>query len=330
MPAQKKNNLAFRVIRTINRYALIEPRDRLVVSVSGGPDSVALLCILNSFKKKMGLELHIAHLDHMLRQDSYRDLLFVKGLAESLRLPITLERVAVRRLAKKGSLEEIARRARLDFLFKVTKNTGAKKIAVGHTRDDQAETVLMRIIRGSGLYGLSGIAPVRNIGGFTIIRPLIEISRCDIDNYLKAKKIKARLDTSNLDTVFFRNKISRKLIPILEKEYNPNIKELLANMAENIGMDYDYLLKQGIKAFHNLKSSNGNSKIRLSLSALIKLHPALQNIVLRLAFKELKGDTRRLTFQHIKELRDLIFNRPFNSVVDLPAGISVILKRDYR
>ncbi len=178
-----------KAIKTIKRCSLIRQGDRIVVGVSGGPDSVALLYILNSLKNKFKITLHVAHLDHMLRKDSHQDRIFVENLAKKLKLPVTATNINVKAIAKRGSVEEIARNARLGFLFKVAKDINADRIALGHNLDDQAETILMRIIRGTGLYGLSGILPKRQIYGYTIIRPLIEVRRNKITAYLKKKKI---------------------------------------------------------------------------------------------------------------------------------------------
>lgn len=298
----------------IKRYNLIKKGDRIVIGVSGGPDSVALLYVLNGLKKEFNLTLHIAHLDHMLRRESRRDAEFVEALANKLRLPITTARINVKGLAKKGSIEEIARNARLGFLFKVASQIKAKKIALGHNLDDRAETVLMRILRGAGLYGLSGILPKRELSGFTVIRPLIEVRRSEIEAYLRRRKIKPRLDTSNLEDTYFRNKIRNRLLPLLEREYSINIKELLCNIAETAGYDYDYLIRVAGKAASRYKN-------KIELAWLLKQHPAIQRLVLRSAMQGVKGNLRRINLQHIRELEDLICNRPVNSVVDLPGEI---------
>lgn len=307
---------------TIRKYNLIAKNDTVVVGVSGGPDSVALLYVLNSLKKELKINLHIAHLDHLLRNDSYKDKVFVENLAKKLNLPITTGEINVKALARHGSLEEIARNARLGFLFKIAKDIKARKIALGHNIDDQAETVLMRILRGTGLYGLTGILPKRNIAGFQIIRPLIEIRRREIEAFLKKKKIKPCIDTSNLENIYFRNRIRNHLLPLLEKEYSPNIREILSNLAQSAGYDYDFLNQVAMK-----KSKDMGTKI--NLKKFLKLHPAIQRLVLRLGIAKIKGDTRRITFRHICEIEDLIVNRPVNSIVDLPKGISVIKKNSY-
>ena len=306
----------------IKKNRLIVKNDKIVIGISGGPDSVALLYLLNSLKKELKLTLHIAHLDHMLRKESHRDKAFVERLAKRLKIPITTGQINVKGLARLGSLEEIARNARLGFLFKVAKDIKAKKIALGHNLDDQAETVLMRILRGTGLSGLTGIFPKREIADFQIIRPLIEVRRREIEAFLKKKKIKPRLDTSNLKDIYFRNRIRNRLLPLLEREYNQNIKGVLSNMAESVGCDYDCLNRLAYKAMKRMGA-------KINLKKFLKLHPAIQRMVLRLTITIVKGDTRRITFQHIKELEDLILNRPVNSVVDLPKGVSVIKEKKY-
>jgi len=310
-----------KVRKTIERYRLIDKGDKIVLGVSGGPDSIALLYSLNSLKKELKVSLHVAHLDHMLRKDSYKDREFVEGLAHRLRIPVTAARINIKELAKSGSLEEIARNARLGFLFKVSRDIKGDKIALGHNLDDQAETVLMRIIRGSGLYGLSGILPKRNIAGYQVIRPLIEVKRREIEVFLKRKKVKPRIDPSNLEDIYFRNRIRNRLLPLLEKEYNKNIKEVLSNMAQTLGYDYDYL---SVAAQRTMRGS----KTKLNLEKLKRLHPAISRLLLRMSIARVRGDMRRLTFAHIKELEDLIFNRPVNSVVDLPKGVSAVKKKN--
>ncbi|MCX5702145.1 MAG: tRNA lysidine(34) synthetase TilS [Candidatus Omnitrophica bacterium] len=311
-----------KVKNTIRKFKLVNKGDKVLIGVSGGPDSVALLYLLRALAKEFKLKLHIAHLDHMLRKDSYKDKEFVERLAHRLKIAVTTTRINVKELTKRGSGEEVARNARMGFLFRVAKEIKADKIALGHNFDDQAETVLMRILRGTGLYGLAGILPKRKISGYKIIRPLIETRRLDIENYLKRKKIRPRIDASNLEDVYFRNKIRNRLIPLLEKEYNKNIKSVLNNMAESAGYDYDYLIRIAKRVLKRLST-------KINLDKFLRLYPAMQRLVLRLTIAKVKGDTRRLTFQHIRELEDLILNRPVNSVVDLPKGISVIKKQKY-
>ena len=310
-----------KVKTTIKKYNLINRNDKIVIGVSGGPDSVALLYLLNSLKREFKLKLHIAHLDHMLRKDSGKDKEFVLALAKRLKLPVTTAQINVKALASHGSIEEIARNARLGFLFKAAKDIGAEKIALGHNLDDRAETVLMRLLRGAGLSGLSAISPKKDIAAYRIIRPLIEIRRKDIELFLKKKKIKARIDASNAQDIYLRNKIRHKLLPLLEREYNPNIKEILSNTSDTVAQDYDYLTKVAEKFMREVKT-------KIELKKFSKLHTSIRRLVLRAMIARVKGDTRRITLQHIKELEDLILNRPADSLVDLPKGVFVVKKKN--
>ncbi len=300
----------------IKKHKLIDRNDKIVIGVSGGADSVCLLYLLNSLRKEYGLTLYIAHLDHLLRQESGKDAKFVKELGQKLGIPVILGSIDVKGLVRNTSLEESARNVRLEFLAGVANKLKAGKIALAHNFDDQAETVLMRILRGAGLSGLSGIPLRRKMGEVEIIRPLLNVRRKDIEGFLRKRKISFCIDKSNTDEVYFRNKIRHKLLPLLEKGYNSNIREVLFNLAQNAGSDYEYL-KASAARF--LKNSNSN----LDLVKLKALHPSIMRLKLREAIASLQGDTRRITFKHIQELEDLIFNRPQGSIVDLPKGIQV-------
>ena len=315
---------------TIKRYNLLSKNDKVLIGVSGGPDSVALTFALNSLRKTLKLRLHIAHLDHRLRSNSYQDLEFVKSLAQKLDIQFSAGKLSINRLIKKGSIEEVAREQRLNFLFEIAKKIGANKIALGHNRDDQAETVLMRLIRGTGLAGLTSILPKRKLGDWIIIRPLIETPRSLIESYLKKKRIQPRIDQSNRDLIYFRNRIRNRLIPQLIKDYNTNIKQTLANMAQIAACDYDYLEKTAFRVLSRLKTNLPSGKhgfargIKLDLNKLIRLHLAIQRLVLRFSIAQIKGSIRRLNFRHTKEIENLILFRPIGSIVDLPQGICVL------
>lgn len=301
---------------TVKKHNLIQEKDKILVAVSGGPDSMALLLLLASLRKNLKLSLFIAHLDHGLRKESNADALFVKTWASKLGIPLVTEKLNQEIFNQKGSLEELLRDQRLSFLIKTAKKIKADKIALGHNLDDQAETVLMRILRGTGLSGLSGISLKREIQGLIFIRPLLEINRREINQYLKKKGIKPRIDSTNQEDVFLRNRIRHNLIPLLRNSYNANITQVLVNLAESVAYDYEYLDRVA------KKSLPGNC-LNLNLSKIKKMHPSIMRLKLRQSIAKLQGDTRRISFQHIKELQDLIFSRPKNSVVNLPKGILV-------
>ena len=206
-------------------HKLLSRGDRIVVGVSGGPDSIALLYALEALHHDFGLQLFVAHLNHGLRPESIPEQAYVKELAKKLGLPLFTKTVHLQKI--KGSLEEKAREARIAFLVDTTKKVNAHAIALGHHQDDLAETILMRMIRGTGPMGIKCILPKRTIQGITFIRPLLETNRCAIEKFLKTRKIRFYVDASNLDTQFLRNKIRHHLIPLLEKNYNPSIKKTL-------------------------------------------------------------------------------------------------------
>ena len=303
------------VLDFIRRHALLKENDTVLVGVSGGPDSLALLFILRSLAKELRLRLCIAHLDHGLRPESAREARYVAALAEKLKIPAVASRVKLDK--KRGSLEEICRNARLKFFLRAAKDIAADKIALGHNLDDQAETVLMRILRGTGLYGLAGILPKRIIREYAFIRPLLGTRRREIEAYLKRKRIIPLRDASNADEAFLRNRLRGRLIPLLEKAYNRNIKQALANLAEGAANDYDYLGRCARRAM-------GRQAARISLARLQRAHPAIRRIIFRQAIAAAQGDTRRITFQHIREIEDLLARRPIGSVVNLPKGVAAV------
>jgi len=319
-----------KVNSTIEKYRMLEKKDKVLAGVSGGPDSITLLHVLSAVKKEYSLDVLIAHLDHKFRGDeSDADRKFCEGLAKKYNLEIVSGQIDVPRIAKEKGIspEEAARIERYNFFKKVAGAKGIKKIAVGHTMDDQAETVLMRLIRGAGMLGLGGMSPVKDMQGFKIIRPLIEVSRKEIEDFISQNNLRFRQDSSNEKNIFTRNKIRRELIPILEKDFNANIKEVLVNMAENLRLENEFLSRYAKRKFKSV-SRNKHGGILIDIRRLKKHPEAVRKRILRAALGELKGDLRRLTYQHWKEIEDLIDDRPVNSKVDLPAGISITKDRN--
>ena len=318
-----------KVKSTIKKYGMLEKGDKVLVGLSGGPDSVALLNVLFSLKNKYGIDIYVAHLDHGFRgEESAADSRFCKELAEKMGLEIVCEQIDVPRIAKEKGIspEEAARFERYDFFKRVCRAKGVKKIAVGHNKDDQAETVIMRLVRGSGMAGLGGMNPLKDMQGFKIMRPLVEISRREIEKFLKASKLKFRHDSSNAKTIFTRNKVRRELIPYLEDNFNPNVKEVLSNMAENLRLENDFLERFAKRKFKSV-SRIKNGEILIDIKRFKRQPEAIRKRILRAALHELKGDLRRLTYQHWKEMQELIDNRPVNSIVDLPGGVNIVKNR---
>ena len=220
---------------------------------------------------------------------------------------------------KKGSLEDAARQRRFQFFNRIADKINSQVVVLAHTNDDLAETVLMRILRGTGLQGLRGILPVRKMKNIYYIRPLLMIKKVDILNFLTKRNINYRTDPTNKKTEFFRNKIRLELLPLLSKQYNPNIKELLVNLANNITVDYDYIESQAQKLYGKIAKHSPRSKtIRINLKSYSLQHSALKRMIIRIGIKHLKGSTNRLTLTNYREIEDFLKNRPQSSIVHLP------------
>lgn len=315
------NILKAKVLDTINRYKMILPEEKIVLAVSGGPDSTALLYLMCELQEELNCSFHIAHLNHQLRGDeSDADAEFVAGLASKLNIPFTIESLDVKKMiTSKESIESGARRIRYDFYEKVLSNINANKIAQGHTSDDQVETVLMRLLRGSGAHGLRGIPPIRD-GKY--IRPIIEISRKEIDEYLQSINITPRWDSSNLSTEYYRNKIRHELLPYLEEQFSPNIRNGLQQTADILRAD-DEFLAEITRQRYNLCAENVNYQtIIIDIPSLKKQHIALQRRILRLAIETLLGDLLRYDFDHISGLLDLVNYSSSGKAISLPRGIN--------
>jgi len=260
---------------------MISRGDRVVVAVSGGPDSVCLLHLLLQISQELNLQLFVAHLNHMLREEAIEEENFVRELAEKYSLPFYSERIEVAKKLRKGeTLEEGARRIRYDFLRRAGERFSAEKIALGHNADDLVETVLLNLIRGTGIRGLRGIPPVRKEGSITFIRPLIEIWREEITQYLKERDIPYMIDRSNLSLEFTRNKIRHRVIPLLE-EINPKVKLAIHRLGEIAGEINSFIEDEVRKGKEKILVGKSESSLLLDIKRLFASHPALQKEIIR-------------------------------------------------
>ncbi len=303
--------------------------EHILAAVSGGPDSVALAHVLNDIKNTMGFHLSIVHFNHHLRKSSDIDERSVKKLSDKLGLSCTVGHWRGVRGKFNGSMEDAARIKRYQFFKTVMKKTKADALAVAHTKDDLAETVLMRMIRGSGLKGLRAILPKRQIFAMTVIRPFLDLTKKDVLHYLNQKNFSYRIDETNERMDFSRNKIRRELLPFLKKKYNPGIVDVLSNLSINLAFDFDYLEKCNQKTYSRaVKISKKGACVSLKLNVLKKLHPSPRRMVIRLGIEKVFGEQMEVTTKHILEVEDLLHNRPVGSIVHLPHGICVILQKD--
>ncbi|MBN2033917.1 MAG: tRNA lysidine(34) synthetase TilS [Deltaproteobacteria bacterium] len=309
-----------KVKETISRYEMIQPEDLVVVAVSGGPDSVCLLSILHELKDKLRLRLIVAHFDHGLRPaDDESETAFVRSLAESLKLPF--ETAQGHMLAKNAtaSREEAARNTRYAFLERVKEKHKAQKIALGHNLNDQAETILMRLLRGSGPSGLTGIPPCRD---GSIIRPLIKLERPEIEKYLKGKKLASVTDPSNLSTEYLRNRIRLEFMPLLEK-HQPQLVRLLGQTAEILRDEHDYLEKVAGAWLKRALTQCPDNSYEMSIASFLDLPVALRRRTARHLIGMVKKDLRRITWDHIEAIGKLAQDEKPQAVLKFPGGFEI-------
>jgi tRNA(Ile)-lysidine synthase len=311
---------------TLTKYSMLKRGVRVLLCVSGGPDSVAMLYLFKAIAARMKLKLFLAHVNHTLRaEESDRDQSYVEALGNRQKIPVFIKRQDTRKFAIKNrlSIEDSARRLRYKFFREVADELDIDVIATAHTKDDQAETVLMRLLRGTGLKGLRGIPAKSNLGRALLIRPMIGISRKEIEAYLKRKKVRSRTDVSNSDTQFFRNRIRLNLIPLIEKDYSPRIKNLLLTLADLLDKDYEYLELKHEEDFKGVFRRDSKGAIVLHLPGFKKLHPSVKRGVVRKIMQVLCNGLEGIDYRHWKEIESLIDARPVGSILCLPHKITV-------
>jgi tRNA(Ile)-lysidine synthase len=320
-------NIAARVFPAFKRAAfdgrLIVPGDRVLAALSGGPDSVALVALLLKLRDEMPLEIRLAHLNHRLRDEADEDERFVRDLARRWVLPLMVESADVRAFAvrKKLNLEEAGRSLRYDFLRRAASDSGATKIATGHTMTDQAETVLMRLMRGTGLAGLAGIAPLVAGGPCPIVRPLLAIAGPDLRAFVEAEGLPFREDASNHDRRFLRNRIRAELLPELERRYEPRVADHLARLAA-IAREDDELLGGFVRELADEFILRIGRDVFLDLKTLPLLLPALARRVAREYLREIGGDLRDISYEDVRSLLAL------GEAKELVLGKGLVLRRE--
>lgn len=313
----------------IQEHRMLEAGKTAVVAVSGGPDSMVLLHLLKGLAPALKVKLHVAHLHHGLRgKEADLDLKLVRDYCRKSKLPFSSRRVDVRALSerKRISLETAARMARYAFLTRCARRVRAAAIAVGHTADDQVETFLMRLLRGAGGRGLGGMQPVRRSGELAIIRPLLRIWRHELLSLAKACGVIYRIDRSNMDVSFFRNKVRRRLIARLQKEYSPRIKETLRKSADILGNEHAFVHDEALKTLRRLGRQSGD-RIAISISRLLALPPAIRAELLRIAAAGL-GQGASPGYNDIDALLDLCKGEPGKKQHHLPGGITALREYD--
>jgi tRNA(Ile)-lysidine synthase len=310
-------SLLHQIAETVSRLEMIQTEDRVLVAVSGGPDSVALLHVLQQLAPRWRMDLAVAHLNHGLRPvAALQEETLVRKLAQDHQVPYYMDQIQLDKRA--GSLEERARRERYEFLTRTARMHGCTKIALGHQADDNAEALLLHLLRGSANQGLGGIPPVRD--GW-IIRPMIEVRRRAILSYLKEHGLPYMQDASNADTRYRRNRIRHRLLPMLQREFNGNIVDTL-NRTAAICRDEEMWFRTHLDPMlESICAPATDQWLKLKIAPLIKAHPAIRRRLIREALRRWQGHLQRLTSAHIEDLMRLISFSPTRGRLDLPAGL---------
>ncbi len=302
--------------QAVDRHALLAPGDAVLVAVSGGPDSTALLHLLHARAERLGLRIGVGHLDHGLRPESAEEARAVECLAGELGVEVHVERADVHAVRRRlgTSVEAAAREARYDFLRRTAVRHGYSTIALGHHADDNAETLLLNLLRGSGRTGLGGIRPVRD-GMF--IRPLLQASRADIEAYLRGRGIDWLTDASNADPRLRRNRIRHHLIPLLERDFQPAVRRVLSRAAEVLAEEEVWITGLLQPVVERLLRAEAPGRVALDAAGLAALPPAAGRRVVRAALGRVCGDLQRIGCGHVEAVLEAA------SEQHLPGGVRV-------
>lgn len=308
-----------KVKKTIEKYNLMEKGERVVIALSGGPDSTALMAVLAHVAKELDLRLIVAHFNHGLRgAESDEDEKFSRDLAQKEGLVFVSKKMTKGKKEKGVSPEDFYRRERYNFLNKVAENYQAQKIALGHNLQDQAETVLLNLLRGSGLEGLKGFLPIRD-GKF--IRPLMETSREEIITFLNKEGIPYCKDSSNEDSKYLRNQIRYELIPYLKEKFNPKIEENLTQMAEILRSEDEFIKQTVANTMKSLFIQRQPNQILLKIDNINKLHLAIRLRLYKTFLESFNPTKNGFSFIHIKALDNLAQKSESGKRIVLPLGI---------
>lgn len=313
-------DLLVKVKGTIEEHKLIQSGELVIVGVSGGPDSLALLHILNRLKDEIRFNIHVAHLDHSFRgREAEEEALWVEQTAKQWGLDCTKQKIDVPSLVKKTGLspQDAGHRVRKEFFLSLYKELHAQKIALGHQADDQAETLLMHFLTGAGPEGLTGIRPYN----YPFIRPLLDIFRRDVEEYCAIHGLKPLKDPSNQKNIYLRNKIRNTILPMLVDEVNPNLVETLNRTAQVFCAEEEYWAKT-TKEIADKCCLREEKCAKLHLNKWLCLHPAIQRRLIRYLYQSIRKG-QGLAFPHVEEVRKLAVQGQSGKMLHLPHGVRV-------
>ena len=315
-----------KVLETIKKYNLIENGDKLVLAVSGGPDSITMLDILNEIRneKIINFEICVAHINHMIREEAKSDELYVKNYCEEKNIDFYSKSIDVLKLANnnKTGTEEMGRIVRYKFFDEVLEKTGSNKVSIAHNKNDKAETMIMNILRGSGISGLKGIEPKRG----KYIRPLIECERFEIENYCKEKNLNPRIDKTNFDNTYTRNKIRNIVIPYIKQEFNPNIINTLSRLSELVVEEEDYIENKVKEVYETLLIKENKKEIILDLKKFNEEEKVIKSRIVLYTITRLLGNCQGIGKVHIEDIIKLCSNNIGNKFLTPNKNIKILVK----
>lgn len=325
-----------KVLNTIKKYELIENGNNIVIGVSGGPDSMALLNVLISLKKdnKLNCKIIVAHINHGIRAEAEEETKYVENFCKKNEIECFIKRENVEEIAKEQKIgtEEAGRKLRYSFFEEVAKKVNANKIATAHTANDNAETILMNLMRGSGTSGLKGIEAKRDN---KYIRPLIECTRKEIEEYCQKNKLEPKLDKTNNENIYTRNKIRNVLLPLIESEFNPNIINSLNRMSQIVREENEYLQKQVEKIYKEvvIKEYLGNelfedeNMILLDLKKFNNEDAVIKNRLVLYTINRLLGTSQNIEMIHISDIIKLCKNNIGNKYLVPNKKVKVMVNK---
>ena len=318
-----------KVLETIKKYNLIESGDTVIIGVSGGPDSICLLHVLNSIKDDLNFKIYVAHVNHMIRKEAEEEAEYVQDFCKSLGVECFIKKINVLEIArqeKKGT-EETGRAIRYKFFDEIAENIAKGvpfKIATAHNNNDKAETIIMNTIRGSGLSGLKGMEPIR---GNKYIRPLIDTSRTEIEEYCEENKLKPKHDKSNDDNNYTRNRIRNIIIPYIEKEFNPNIIKTLDRLAALATEEDEYLNKITKQIYEELLILKRSNQIILDLKKFNAIELVIKRRVILYTINELLGTSIGIEKINIDDIIKLCKNNIGNKYLSPIKNVKISVKK---
>ncbi len=313
------------VLKTIKEYNLITHGDRIVVGVSGGPDSICLLHILHSLKEELNIEIYVAHINHMIREVADEETEYVQKFCEDLGIKCFVRKENIIKMAKeqKKGTEEVGRTVRYEFFNEVLEKTNSNKIATAHNSNDRAETVILNILRGSGLPGLKGIEAKRNE---KYIRPLINTKREDIEKYCIENNLNPKYDESNNENIYSRNKVRNEIIPYIKKEFNQNIINTINRLSQVATEENEYMQNKTIQEYKNI-SSIENKIIILDLKKFNNLELVIKRRIILYTINEVLHTTNGIEKVNIEDIIKMCSKNIGNKYICPIKEIKVYVKK---